>query len=76
MLTRQSPTIYVQRRHGPLRGPLTFLLALWAIAYPALLLLLAPLGPLGLVIGLGAAILLFVPWVSGLVILGFLRWLS
>jgi hypothetical protein len=76
VLQRQSPTIYIQRRHGPLRGPLTILLVIWAIAYPALLLLLAPLGPLGLVIGLGAAILLFVPWVSGIVILGFMRWLT
>ena len=52
------------------------LLALWAIAYPALLILLASLGVIGLVIGVGAAILLFVPWVVGLVVLGFLRWLS
>ena len=52
------------------------ILALWAIAYPALLVLLAPLGPLGLVVGIGAAIVLFVPWVGGLVILAVLRWLS
>jgi len=59
-----------------MRGPLTLILALWAIAYPALLVLLAPLGPLGLVLGIGVAIVLFVPWVGGLVILGVLRWLS
>ena len=76
MLQRPSPIIYVPERHGPLRGPLTLILALWAIAYPALLVLLAPLGPLGLVLGIGAAIVLFVPWVGGLVILGVLRWLS
>jgi hypothetical protein len=55
---------------------MTLLLAVWALAYPVLLLLLAPLGPLGIVIGIGAAILLFVPWLSGLVILGFLRWFT
>ena len=76
MLQRPSPISYVPERHGPLRGPLTLILALWAIAYPALLVLLAPLGPLGLVLGIGAAIVLFVPWVGGLVILGVLRWLS
>ena len=76
MLQRQSTIIYVPQRHGPLRGPLTLILAVWAIAYPALLALLAPFGPLGLVIGIGAAILLFVPWVGGLVILAVLRWLS
>ena len=76
MLQRQSTIIYVPQRHRPWRGPLTLILALWAIAYPALLVLLAPLGPLGLVIGIGAAIVLFVPWVGGLVILAVLRWLS
>ena len=76
MLQRQSQPMYFPRRHGPLRGLMTMVLALWAIAYPALLLLLAAFGPLGFVIGIGAAILLFVPWVSGLVILGFVRWLT
>lgn len=76
MLQRQSPQPYTQRRHGPLRGPLTFLLILWVIAYPAILMLLAPLGPFGLVLGVGAAVLLFVPWVSGIVILAVIRWLT
>jgi hypothetical protein len=55
---------------------MTLVLALWAIAYPALLFLLAAFGPIGFVIGIGAAILLFVPWVSGLVILALVRWLT
>ena len=76
MLQRHSQVIHIPQRHGPFRTPLSVLLALWAIAYPALLILLASLGVIGLVIGVGAAILLFVPWVVGLVVLGFLRWLS
>jgi len=68
--------MYVSRRHGPFRGLMTLVLALWAIAYPGVLLLLAAFGPIGIVIGIGTALLLFVPWLSGLVILGCVRWLT
>jgi hypothetical protein len=69
----QPPVIYVQQRHGALHGPLTVLLVLWALALPILLLLLTGLGPIGWVLGLGATILLAIPWLAGIVILWFLR---
>lgn len=73
MFQSQPPVIYIQRRHSVLHGPLTVLLVLWAIALPALLLLLIGFGPIGWVVGLGATILLAVPWLAGIVILWFLR---
>lgn len=76
MFQSQQPTIYVPRRHSFLHGPLTVLLVLWAIALPGLFLLLAAFGPIGAVIGLGVGILLFAPWLIGLVILAFLRWIA
>jgi hypothetical protein len=73
----QPPIIYVQnQRHSVLHGPLTILLVLWAVALPALLLLLTGFGPIGWVVGLGAVILLAIPWLAGLVILWFLRHIS
>lgn len=75
MLQSRS-TIHVPRRHGFLRGPLTLILALWAISYPGLLVILAAFGPIGVVLGVGVAILLVVPWLLGLAILAFLRWLA
>jgi phosphotransferase system glucose/maltose/N-acetylglucosamine-specific IIC component len=69
----QPATIYVPQRHSFLHGPLTVLLVVWAIALPALLLLLIGFGPIGWVVGLGATILLAVPWLAGIVILWFLR---
>ena len=73
MFQSQPSVIYIQRRHSVLHGPLTVLLVLWAIALPALLLLLIGFGPIGWVVGLGATILLAVPWLAGIVILWFLR---
>src|SRR5476651_1095381 len=72
----QPPIIYVRERHSVLHGPLTILLVLWAIALPAFLLLLTGFGPIGWVVGLGAGILLAIPWLAGLVILWFLRHIS
>jgi small-conductance mechanosensitive channel len=69
----QPPIIYVRQRHSVLHGPLTILLVLWAVALPVLLILLAGLGPVGWVVGLGATILLAIPWLAGIVILWFLR---
>jgi phosphotransferase system glucose/maltose/N-acetylglucosamine-specific IIC component len=69
----QPPTIYVPQRHSVLHGPLTALLVLWAIALPALLLLLTAFGPIGWLVGAGVAILLAVPWLAGIIILWFLR---
>jgi hypothetical protein len=68
--------IYVQQRHGFLHGPLTVLLILWAIAYPGLLALLTAFGPIGWLVGVGAAVLLLLPWLVGLVIVWFLRRLT
>ncbi len=77
MFQSQPPVIYVQnQRHSVLHGPVTILLILWAIALPAILLLLTGLGPIGWVVGLGAVILLAIPWLAGLVILWFLRHIS
>jgi hypothetical protein len=76
MIQSRQPAIYVPRRHGILHGPLTLILALWAIAFPGLLLLLASLGPIGALLGVGAAILLLVPWSLGLLVLFVLRRLS
>ncbi len=73
MFQSQSPTIYVQQRHSVFHGPLTILLVLWAIALPALLVLLTAFGPIGWLVGAGVAVLLAVPWVVGLAILWFLR---
>jgi len=73
----QPPVIYVQnQRHSVLHGPITILLILWAVALPALLLLLTGFGPVGWVVGLGAGILLAIPWLAGLLILWFLRHIS
>lgn len=73
MLQSRPPVIVVSRRHGLLHGPLTVILALWAIAYPALLILFASFGPIGALVGVGAAVLLLVPWLLGLIILAVLR---
>jgi hypothetical protein len=69
----QPRVVYVQRRHGALQGPLTVLFVLWALALPVFLLLLTGLGPIGWVLGLGATILLAIPWLLGVAILWFLR---
>ena len=76
MLHSNLAAIYLPRRHGFLHGAFTALLLLWAIAYPGLLILLAAFGPIGFLVGVGAAILLLVPWLLGLVVLGFLRWIT
>jgi hypothetical protein len=76
VLHSQPAIIYVHERHSVLHGPLTILLVLWAIALPALLLLLVGFGPIGWLVGLGTGILLAVPWLAGLVILWFLRHIS
>jgi phosphotransferase system glucose/maltose/N-acetylglucosamine-specific IIC component len=68
--------IYVQPRHGFLHGPLTVVLFVWAIALPGLLLLLTAFGPIGWLVGAGAAFLLGVPWLVGIFILWFLRRLT
>lgn len=73
MLESQPRVVYVQQRHGALHGPLTALLILWAIALPIFVLLLTGLGPVGWILGLGATILLAIPWLLGVVILWFLR---
>ena len=65
MFQSQPTVINVQRRHGALHGPLTVLLILWALALPAFLLLLTGLGPVGWILGLGATILLAIPWLAG-----------
>lgn len=77
MFQSQPPVIYVQnQRHSVLHGPITILLVLWAVALPAFLLLLTGFGPIGWVVGLGAVILLAIPWLVGLGILWFLRHIS
>jgi hypothetical protein len=76
MLQTRPPVIYVPPRHGFLHGPLTIILALWAIAYPAVFILFASFGPIGALLGIGAAAVLLVPWVLGLVILAVLRHIS
>ena len=76
MFQSQPPVIYLQQRHGVFHGLLTVLLALWAIALPAVLLLLTAFGPIGWLVGAGVGVLLAVPWVIGLVILWFLRHLA
>jgi hypothetical protein len=75
VIQSRPPTIYVDApsRHGWLHGPLTFFLAIWAIAYPALIILLGSFGPIGLLFGVGAAVVLLVPWLLGLVVLAILR---
>ena len=73
VLQSQPPIIYVRQRHSVLHGPFTILLLLWAVALPALLLLLTGFGPIGWLVGLGTGILLAIPWLAGLVILWFLR---
>lgn len=65
--------IYVPQRHSLLHGPLTVLLVLWAIALPAVLLLLTAFGPIGWLVGMAVALVAVVPWLIGLAILGFLR---
>jgi hypothetical protein len=69
MLQSRHSTIYIEHRHGFLHGVLTFIVALWAISFPTLLLFLAAFGPIGVLVGVGAALLLGVPWLVGLVIL-------
>ena len=73
MSLSQSPVIYVPQRHGLFHGPLTVLLVLWAIALPAVLLLLTAFGPIGWLVGIGVAVVAVVPWLIGLAILWFLR---
>jgi hypothetical protein len=72
----QPRVVYVQQRHSVLHGPLTVLLILWALALPVFLLLLTGLGPVGWILGLGATILLAIPWLIGVAILWFLRRIS
>lgn len=76
MLQSRQPTIYLPRRHGFLHGPLTVLLVLWAIALPGLLALMLSFAPIGALVGVGAAVVLLVPWLLGLVILVILRWIT
>jgi hypothetical protein len=76
VIQSQLRTVYVERRHGPLHGPLTVLLLVWALALPAVLLLLTGLGPIGWLLGAGLAFLFGVPWIVGLVIVWFVRSLS
>lgn len=76
MYQSQPPVIYVEPRHGFLHGPLTILLILWGVALPGLLLLLTALGPVGWLLGFGAGVLLVVPWLVGLLVLGFVRHFS
>ena len=67
---------YLPRRHSFLRGPLTLILALWAIALPALLLIFAAFGPIGILLGAGAFLVLIIPWLLGLIIIGLIRSLT
>jgi hypothetical protein len=76
MLQSRPTVVYPSSRHGFLHGLLTLMLVLWAIAFPGLLLVLAALGPIGFLVGVGAAILLAVPWLVGLVILALLRYIT
>ena len=76
MFSSNRSNLYQQRRHSFLRGPLTVLLILWAIAFPGLILLLTGLGPIGILLSLGAVLTMVVPWLAGLLIIGFLRWLT
>ena len=73
MFQSQPHLSYVSQRHSLFHGPLTLLLVLWAIALPAFLLLLTAFGPIGWLLGAGAAVLLALPWLVGLGILWFLR---
>ena len=57
MIQSQPRTVYVDRRHGALHGPLTVLLVIWALALPVVLLLLTGLGPIGWLLGAGLAFL-------------------
>ena len=76
MFQSQRPIIYVQARHSFLHGPLTILPVLWAIALPALLVLLTAFGPIGWLVGAGTVLLLGLPWLLGLLIIGFFRHIS
>jgi hypothetical protein len=69
----QPRPIYRERGHRPLHGPLTVLLVAWALALPAILLLLTGLGPIGWLLGVVLAIMLVMPWLAGLVIVWLLR---
>jgi hypothetical protein len=73
MFLSQPPVIYVPQRHGLFHGPLTVLLVLWALALPAVFLLLTAFGPIGWLVGIGVAVVAAVPWLIGLAILWFLR---
>ena len=76
MIHSQPRTIYVDRGHGALHRPLTLLLVIWALALPAVLLLLIGLGPLGWLLGAGLAFVFGIPWLLGLVLVWFLRRLT
>lgn len=76
MFQSQPLVVYIRQRHSLFHGPLTILLVLWAIALPAVLLLLTGLGPIGWLVGFGTGILLAGPWLIGVVILWFLRHIS
>ena len=76
MIQSQPRPTYRQHGHGPLHGPMTILLIVWALALPAILLLLTGLGPIGWLLGFALAILLITPWLVGVVILWFLRSLT
>jgi len=67
---------YLPRRHSFLRGPLTLILAIWAMALPALFVIFAAFGPIGIVLGIGTVVVFFVPWLLGVVILAFVRSLT
>jgi hypothetical protein len=76
VIQSQPRTVYVGRGHGALHGPLTVLLIIWALALPVVLLLLTGLGPIGWLLGAGLAFLFGIPWLVGLAVVWFLRWLT
>ncbi|HEY8817467.1 MAG TPA: hypothetical protein VIM25_01450 [Candidatus Limnocylindrales bacterium] len=76
MIQSRPRTVYVDRGHGALHGPLTVLLVIWALALPAILLVLTGLGPIGWLLGAGLAVLFGIPWLVGLAVVWFLRRLT
>jgi len=76
VIQSQPRTVYVDRGHGALHGPLTVLLVIWALALPVVLLMLPALGPIGWLLGAGLAFLFGIPWLVGLAVVWFLRRLT
>jgi phosphotransferase system glucose/maltose/N-acetylglucosamine-specific IIC component len=76
VIQSQPRTVYVDRGHGALHGPLTVLLVIWALALPVVLLMLTGLGPIGWLLGAGLAFLFGIPWLVGLGVVWFLRRLT